>query len=77
MSMWCPCCNGTGTIQYGLGRSEAALLRDEMVRMYGILDRLAEFTANHMEVAAEAIADLVAKLAAALHRIDSQNEQIV
>ena len=66
MSMRCHCCNGAGTIQRGSGRSEAALLRDELVRVCGMLDRLIELTASHMGVAAEAIADLAARLAAAL-----------
>ncbi len=75
-SMRCPCCNGTGTIRYGSGRSEAALLRDELARAYSMLDRLTEFTASHMGVAAEAIADPAAKLAAALQGWNSRTGRL-
>ena len=70
MSVLCPCCNGTGTIPYGSGRSEASQLRAELVRVYRMLDRLTEFIASHMGVAAEAIADLMARLGGGAPRME-------
>lgn len=76
MSMRCPCCNRAGTMPYGSGRSDDALPRGELVRAYGMLDRLTEFTASGMGVAAEAIADLVARPAAALQMMERQNGRL-
>ena len=40
MNVQCPCCKGTGTLEADAGLSEAALLRTELARVWGIVGRL-------------------------------------
>ena len=76
MSVQCPCCKGTGTLVADAGLSEAALLRTELARVWGIAGRLEAFITSHMEASAEAITGLVGELDGARGRIDAQNGQI-
>ena len=61
----CPCCGGTGSIgggARGSGRSEAVLLRSELVRAWGAAGSLERFAASVYETAGAAIAGLAADL---------------
>ena len=77
MSVRCPPLqrHGNHTVRLGPVRGGHAARRAGGV--YGMSDRLTEFAAGRMGVATEAIADLVARLAAALQRMERQNGQIV
>lgn len=76
MKVRCPCCRGTGTLEAGAGLSEAALLRAELARVWGVVGRLEEFAASHMRVSSGAITGLVGDLEGARGRIEAQNGHI-
>lgn len=42
--------NTTGTLEADAGLSEAALLRTELTKVWGVAGRLERFAASHMEV---------------------------
>ncbi len=61
----CPCCGGTGGVVkrgVGSGQSEAALLRSELIRVWGIAGSLEGLAADIYETAGEVISSLVANL---------------
>ena len=76
MNVQCPCCNGTGMIGAVGGQSQNALLRTELVRVWGMAERLMEFATAHMEETAAAITGLVGELDGVRSQLHSQNEEI-
>ena len=58
----CPCCKGTGVIETATnnGLSQVALLRRELIKIYGVIDSHEMFVDNMYETTSRAITELVA-----------------
>lgn len=76
----CPCCGGTGLVRPAAGetagKSEVALLRGEILRLYGVIGSLEGFMASIYSVAGGAITDLPGRLKTAGAEIGAKNMAI-
>ena len=73
----CSCCGGAGMVGAdGRGRSEAALLRAELVRVWGVAGSLERLAADIYETAGAAISSMAADLGDARDGMDERDRRI-